>query len=290
MTSKTPSERFWPVGNISKKVSKIRKSCISVSGDFCEGVAFKGGPHLVLKHSWSKITVGPFSGRTVQWTKCVFGPSVLRPNCDLGPTVIVAQLWFWTNCDSGPTVIVAQVCGPTVRTNCDSGPSVRDNRQSDLTHYDYGPTVRPNCDNGPSVRTNCYWGPTVWPNCVAQLCDPTVIMHQVCGPTVRPNCAAQLWLRTNCEAQLCGLTVIMNQVCGPTVIQDQVCVTTDTLMTNYNCGPTVRPNCDNGPYVWSESGKFNPSPIRKVILTQISLEKSSLTQKLFGLNLPWFKV
>ena len=35
---------------------------------------------------------------------------------------------------------------------------------------------------------------------------------------------------------------------------------------------------------------FWTKPIRKVILTQISPEKSSLTQKLYGLNLPWVKL
>ena len=38
----------------------------------------------------------------------------------------------------------------------------------------------------------------------------------------------------------------MAQLCGPTVIQDQICVISDKVMTHYDHGPTVRPNCDYG--------------------------------------------
>ena len=44
-----------------------------------------GGPHLVLKCSWFKITVGPFAGRTMQWNNCVDQLS--------GPHLVLNHSW-----------------------------------------------------------------------------------------------------------------------------------------------------------------------------------------------------
>ena len=37
----------------------------------------------------------------------------------------------------------------------------------------------------------------------------------------------------------------MAKLCGPTVIQDQVCVTSDKVITHFDYGPAVRLNSDN---------------------------------------------